>query len=168
MIAQSLLPEFDQEMKVTRKVLERVPFEHAEYQPHEKSMSMAKLASHIADMTGWLTATIQHDDLDLAPPDGPKWEPFAATSSEQLLSAFDANAAAARAALAGCSDEAMMATWSLKMGGAALMSMPRIACIRGMILNHIIHHRGQLSVYLRLKDVPVPAIYGPSADEQAF
>jgi uncharacterized damage-inducible protein DinB len=142
LIAQSLLPEFDQEMKVTRRVLERVPFEHADYKPHEKSMDLRTLSSHIAEMTGWLTATIQSDSIDLAPVDGPKWEPLKAESADQLLSVFDANVIAARAALEGCPDDAMMATWSLKMGGNTMMSMPRVACIRGMIMNHIIHHRG--------------------------
>ena len=164
-IGQSMLPEYDQEIATTRRVLERVPFEKADWKPHEKSMSIAQLASHLRDMAGWMTPTIQMDTLDLGPDFVP---PPAATSSEELLEAFDKAAAEGREALAGVSDEAMMKTWSLAMGGQTAFSMPRIACIRGMIINHIIHHRGQLTVYLRLNDIPVPSIYGPSADEKGF
>ena len=164
-IAASILPEYDQEMATTRKVLERVPGDKFDYKPHEKSMTFGRLAGHVAEMVGWLEGTMKSDDIDIAPVDGPKFEAFAPTSTADLLAAFDKNRDAARAALAAGTDEAMMATWSLKSGGKVIFSMPRIACVRGMILNHIVHHRGQLSVYLRLNDIPVPSIYGPSADE---
>lgn len=164
-IAASMLPEFDQEMATTRKVLERLPDDKLEYQPHAKSMTFGKLASHVAEMVGWLADTMKSDSFDLAPPGGEKFLPYAAKSKSELLATFDKNMAAARAALAEGTDEQMMVTWSLKSGGNVIFSMPRVACIRGMILNHIIHHRGQLSVYLRLNDIPVPSIYGPSADE---
>lgn len=165
MIAESLLPEFDQEMKVTRKALERVPDDKLTYQPHPKSMSMGQLASHIAEMISWLGATLVTDSLDLNPPGGEPWKPFIAASNADLLAKFDKNVVDARAALAGASDEQLMATWSLLSGGKSFFTMPRIAVIRGMILNHVIHHRGQLSVYIRLNDIPVPSIYGPSADD---
>ncbi|MBL8219967.1 MAG: DinB family protein [Bryobacterales bacterium] len=164
-IAASMLPEFDQEMATTRKVLERVPDDKLDYKPHAKSMTFTQLASHIAEMVGWVGDTMKEDSFDMAPVDGPKWEAYVAKSNADLLSTFDKNAAAARAALAAGTDEAMMKTWSLLSGGNVLFSMPRVACIRGMLLNHVIHHRGQLSVYLRLNDIPVPSIYGPSADE---
>ncbi|MCB1019384.1 MAG: DinB family protein [Acidobacteria bacterium] len=166
-IGQSLLPEFDREMATTRRVLARVPFEKLDFKPHEKSMAMGHLANHIVTMTGWLPYTLQTESLDLAPPDGPAWEPppLAATS-EGMLAAFDDSVAASRAALAAATDEAMMQPWSLLRGGQAMFTMPRIGCVRGMILNHLVHHRGQLSVYLRMCDVPVPSIYGPSGDEQ--
>jgi uncharacterized damage-inducible protein DinB len=165
MLNQSLLPEFDQEMKTTRRVLERVPDGKLEFKPHAKSMSMGQLASHVAEMVGWATATIQTDTLDVNPPGGQRWVPFVAKSNAELLAAFDQKVETARAAIAGASDANLMAQWSLLSGGNPIFTMPRVATLRGMIFNHIIHHRGQLSVYLRLNDIPVPSIYGPSADE---
>ncbi|MFN7936856.1 MAG: DinB family protein [Bryobacteraceae bacterium] len=164
-IAASLLPEFDQEMATVRKVLERIPDDKLEYTPHAKSMSFARLAGHVAEMVGWLADTMKHDSFDVAPADGQKFEAFVPKSSAELMAAFEKNSVAAREALAAGTDEAMMKTWSLLSGGKVLFSMPRVACVRSMILNHIIHHRGQLSVYLRLNDIPVPSLYGPSADE---
>ncbi len=116
-------------------------------------------------MVGWVADTMKSDSFDIAPVDGPKMEGYEAKSNSELLAAFDKSRDAARAALAAGTDEGMMATWSLLAGGKVLFSMPRVACVRGMLLNHVIHHRGQLSVYLRLNDIPVPSIYGPSADE---
>ena len=164
-IGQSMLPEYDSEMATTRKLLERVPFDKADWKPHEKSFSMAELASHLRNMAGWMAVTCESDELDTGPDFKP---PPLATSAEELLAAFDKATAEGREALAGVSDEAMMQTWSLKHAGQALFSMPKVACIRGMILNHMIHHRGQLSVYLRLNDVPLPSIYGPTADDRSF
>jgi uncharacterized damage-inducible protein DinB len=168
-IGQMLLPEYDQEMATTRKVLERVPLDKGSWKPHEKSFSMAQLAGHVSNMTGWVAMTIATDSLDLEPPGGPKFAPPPPpTEKEAMLAEFDKNVAAGRAALAGVSDEEMTQPWSLLQGGNVMFTMPRVASIRGMILNHMIHHRGQLSVYLRLNDVPVPSIYGPSADEKGF
>jgi uncharacterized damage-inducible protein DinB len=166
MIRDALLPEFDQEMANTRKVLDRCPEDKYGWKPHPKSFGMAALATHIANMTGWAVDVIEKDSFDIAPVGAPPYKEEPATSRQELLGAFDKNASAARAALAGASDEDLGKTWSLLAGGQTLFSMPRIACIRSFVMNHTIHHRAQLTVYLRLNDVPVPAIYGPSADEQ--
>lgn len=160
-IAQSLLPEFDQEMANTRKTLERVPDNKLDYKPDPKSMSMGVLASHIAEMVGWLPSMMEGPELDI-PPD---FKPFLATSSKSLLDTFDKNVAGSRGALAAAGDQALMQEWSLKFGGNAMFSMPRIAVYRTMIMNHVIHHRAQLTVYFRLNGIPVPGLYGPSADE---
>ncbi|HUE21653.1 MAG TPA: DinB family protein [Bryobacteraceae bacterium] len=166
MIRDALLPEFDHEMANTRKTLERCPEDKFGWKPHPKSYSMASLATHIADMTGWTATTIEKDSFDVAPPGAPPYKQEPAKSRQELLALFDKNAAAARTALAGASDEHLAKTWSLLVGGETLFSLPRIAMIRGFVMNHTIHHRAQLTVYLRLNDVPVPALYGPSADEQ--
>jgi uncharacterized damage-inducible protein DinB len=160
-IKDALLPEFDHEMATTRKVIERVPEGKFGFKPHEKSMSMGHLASHIAEMPTWATTGITMDSLDMAS----GYKPFEAASSAELLEMFDKNVAGARNSIAGASDETFMKDWSLKRGDKILMTMPRIAVVRSFMLNHVIHHRGQLSVYLRLNNVPVPSIYGPSADE---
>ena len=166
-ISQALLPEFDQEMKVTRRVLERVPEEKFAWKPHEKSMAFGALAIHIAEMLAWVKPTFESDSFDFAPPGGEPYKPTKAESAKQLLEFFDASAASARAAIAAASDRDFMQPWALLQGGKELFRMPRVAIVRGMFMNHVIHHRGQLSVYLRLNDIPVPSIYGPSADEPA-
>lgn len=167
-IAQSLIPELDQEMGGTRKVLERIPADKFEFRPHEKSFTMISLATHITNMLGWGRDTLKTNSFDVAPVGGEPYKEDPATSVADLLAKFDANLAGFREALAGASDADLMASWSLLAGGQVLFTMPRIACIRGMILNHLIHHRAQLTVYLRMNDVPVPALYGPSADEQGM
>lgn len=167
-ISASLLPEFDQETAGTRKTLERFPDDKLNWRPHEKSMTMASLATHIANMLGWGTITITQGDFDFQPPGAEPYTEEPVKSRAELLEKFDANAAAFRAALAAASDEALMANWSLLKEGNVLFSMPRIACLRGMIMNHIVHHRAQLGVYYRMNDIPVPALYGPSADEGAM
>ncbi|HSP67512.1 MAG TPA: DinB family protein [Bryobacteraceae bacterium] len=160
-IAQSLLPEFDHEMASTRKMLERIPENKLDYKPDPKSMSMSQLASHVVEMCGWFGSMMEGTELDI-PPD---FKPFQATSRKQLLDRFDQNVASTRAALAAAGDQALMQDWSLKFSGNTMFTMPRIACYRSMIMNHVIHHRAQLSVYYRLNGVPVPGMYGPSADE---
>jgi uncharacterized damage-inducible protein DinB len=164
-IAQSLLPELDQEMAGTRKTLERIPEDKFEWRPHPKSSTMIALATHIATMVGWGAVTINTDSFDFAPPGGEPYQEIPAASKAELLETFDKGLAEFREALAGASDEALMKDWSLLAGGQTLFTRPRVACLRDMILSHLIHHRAQLGVYLRLNDVPVPAIYGPSADE---
>ncbi len=165
-ISQALLPEFDHEMATTRKTLERVPDEKWDWAPHSKSMKLGRLATHLAEAPGWAIPTIGRAELDLSPPGAPApYQPVSTSNRAEALAMFDKNVAEARTAIAGASDEHLFQTWSLLMGGKAVFTMPRVAVIRSMVLNHIIHHRGQLSVYLRLLDVPVPSIYGPSADE---
>jgi len=160
-MAQSLLSEFDHEMANTRKTLERIPENKFEYKPDPKSMSMGVLASHIAEMVGWLPSMMDGPELDI--PAG--FKPFLATSRKELLDTFDKNVAGSRAALAAAGDQALMQDWSLKFAGNAMFTMPRIAVYRTMVMSHVIHHRAQLTVYYRLNGVPVPALYGPSADE---
>jgi len=165
---QALLPEFDQEMANTRKTLERVPENKFGWKPHEKSGTMGWLATHIANLAGWAATTIGEDSLDLAPK-GVQMVPAPdAKSRKDLLDTFDKNVATARAAIAGVSDEHLLKPWTLLKNGQTLLTMPRIAVMRSFVMNHIIHHRAQLGVYLRLNNIPVPAIYGPSADETAF
>jgi len=160
-IADSLLPEFDREMTVTRKLLERVPEDRFAWKPHTRSMSLGELASHIATLPGWGAVTLNQSEIDM----GGTNTSVVAASRADLLARFDGNVAGTRAALAGKSDAEMMAKWSLKQNGRTLFTMPKTAVWRSFVLNHLVHHRGQLSVYLRLNDVPVPAMYGPSADE---
>lgn len=164
-LSEMLLPEFDQEMASTRTVLERVPENHLDYKPHEKSMTLGRLAGHVAEIPSWATVTIDEDELDFAPADGSKWEPFLPSSTAELLEKFDGFVVAARAALAGCSDEAFGKPWKLLSGGHEIFTLPKIAVVRAFVLSHMIHHRAQLGVYLRLNDIPLPSIYGPSADE---
>ena len=165
-IAEGFLVEFDPEMRNTRRMLERVPDGALNYQPHPKSMSMGQLASHVAEMPGWGVDTVQLDELDLQPPNGPAYKFFEAASRAMVLEFFDRGVAEAREAIINVSDEAMRTDWTLLMKGKPLFTMPRIAVLKVMVLSHIIHHRAQLGVYLRMNDVPVPGMYGPSADER--
>ena len=164
-IKDALLPEFDQEMASTRKTLERVPEDKFTWKPHPKSFSMIALSTHIVNMTGWTIDTMKKESFDVSPPGAPPYKEEPATSRKDLLEKFDKNVAGARAAIAGATDEAFLKPWSLLAAGKTLFTMPRVACIRSFVMNHIIHHRAQLGVYLRLNDIPVPSIYGPSADE---
>jgi len=164
-IAESVLPEFDQEMASTRRLLERVPDAHKDWKPHPKSFSLGDLAIHICNLLSWTGMTLEQTELDINPPGGPPWTPPQFTSTADALKMFDENVKAARAALAKTSDQEYMVDWSLKSGGQTVLTLPRVVCIRSFVMNHVIHHRGQLSVYLRLKDVPLPSIYGPSADD---
>src|SRR5262245_59261760 len=167
-ISGALLPEFDQEMANTRKALERIPDDKFDWKPHEKSMSMGGLATHLANLPIWTVYTINQDSLDLAPPGGGSFRVEPKISQREVLEDFDKNVAAARAAIVGASDEEMLKPWTLLKAGVTLMTLPKIAVLRSFVMNHIIHHRGQFTVYLRLNDVPVPSIYGPSADEGAM
>jgi uncharacterized damage-inducible protein DinB len=164
-IGQMMLGEFDQEMQNTRKTLERCPDDKWSWKPHDKSGTVGWLAGHIATMPGWTAVTLTTDQLDYAPLDGPAYTPPKIDNRKELLAVFDKNVAEARAALASTSDQEIMKPWTLLAGGKEIFTMPRVACLRTMIFNHVIHHRAQLTVYYRLLGIPVPALYGPSADE---
>ena len=157
--ADSFVPEFDQEMATTRKALERVPSDKGAWKPHPKSFSIGHLAQLISGMPGWITNMVTTTELDLSKQSG-----YSLESTETLVARFDKLVAEARAALLAAKEPDFDVPWSLKMGDRVLLTMPRGANIRST-LNHLIHHRGQLSVYLRLVDVPVPSMYGPTADE---
>jgi uncharacterized damage-inducible protein DinB len=157
--AESLLPEFDLEMANTRKALERVPTDKGTWKPHAKSFPLGHLAQLIAGMPGWITNIATETELDLA-----KYPGYSYESTETLLARFDSAVAEARAAIANLRDSELGVQWSLKHGDRVLFSIPRGANIRSTI-NHLIHQRGQLTVYQRLIDVPVPSMYGPTADE---
>lgn len=161
----SLLPEFDQEMAGTRKVLERVPDNKLAWKIHDKSNTIGWVANHLAEIPGWVDMTLNQDSLDVAPPGGKPYESPNATSRERIVALFDENVRAARQAIATVSDEQLFKPWSLLKGGEVIFTMPRIAVLRGFVMNHIIHHRAILCVYLRVNDVPVPALYGPSGDD---
>jgi uncharacterized damage-inducible protein DinB len=156
----SPLPEFEPEMATTRRLIERVPSEKAEWKPHPKSVSIAHLALLVAGMPGWIVNAIRETELDLA-----KGAGYSNQKTEALVAMFDRNVADAKEALASVTERDLDVIWSLKMGDKVLFSAPRREVVR-QHLNHLIHHRGQLSVYLRLVDVPVPSIYGPTADER--
>jgi uncharacterized damage-inducible protein DinB len=162
-IGQSLIQEFEQEAATTRRVLERVPADKLSWKPHEKSMSMGQLALHVAGTPGNVTDLVSMDSVEI-----PQFTQPEATSSDEILSAHDAAVAKAKEYLAALSDESAMSTWKATAGGKTMMEVPRIGIIRTILLNHWYHHRGQLSVYLRLTDTLVPSIYGPSADENPF
>jgi len=160
-VSKALLPEFDHEMGNTRKSLERVPEDKFSFKPHTKSMTLGCLATHLAAINHWAEAIFGLDsfDVSMAPPT------VELKSRAEVLSAFDNSTAAARKAIADSSDAHFMNPWTLMAGSRTVLSLPRIAVVRSFLLNHSIHHRAQLGVYLRLNDVPVPSIYGPSADE---
>lgn len=164
-IKDGLLAEYDHEMATTRRVLERVPEPEYAWKPHDRSMSLGELAGHIASLAAWCVATMDAPVIDLAT-FGDEAKLTVPASNAGMLSKFDADAAKARAAIAAADDDYLRAAWTLKNGGQEIFTLPRIAAVRSFVMNHMIHHRGQLSIYLRLKNVPVPAIYGPSADEQ--
>ena len=167
-LSDAILPEFDYEMANTRKTLERVPDDKFDWKPHDKSTSMGGLATHLSNIPTWAIYTIAQDSLDLAPEGKPLPTAEIAKSQSDLLNVFDDNVAKARAAIAGASDAELMKRWSLLKNGKQLMTLPKIAVLRSFVMNHQIHHRAQLGVYLRLNDIPVPSIYGPSADENPF
>ena len=166
-LAQSMLPEFDHEMANTRKTLERIPEDKFDWRPHEKSTTLRGLATHLSNLVSWAVHVVEKDELDAAP-GGQPLRPKTIESVQEALETFDRNVAAARSAIAGAGDEHLMKPWTLLAGGKTIFTQPRAGVLRGMILNHTIHHRAQLAVFLRLNDVPVPALYGPSADESPF
>ncbi|HYT68854.1 MAG TPA: DinB family protein [Vicinamibacterales bacterium] len=163
-LKDALLPEFDHEMGATRRVLERVPVADLAWKPHDKSFSLGQLAAHVANIPHWIDATLDYTVFDLATI-GDDARPKQPDSIEVILNAFDDNVKKARAKLDAQPDGAMLSTWTMKNGDHEILTMPKVAVFRSFIMNHLIHHRGQLTVYLRLRNVPLPALYGPTADE---
>lgn len=163
MLNQALIPEFKHEATSTRKILERVPFDKADWKPHEKSYTLARLAGHVAEILQWATATLTTDGLDFAKG---QYKPFFPASKEDVLTLFEKNYEEALSHLEKATDETLRGNWTLQHGDHVIFTLPRIATMRSFVMNHLIHHRGQLSVYLRMLDVPVPGMYGPSADER--
>ena len=163
-LADALLPEFDHEMATTRKLLERVPENQLGWRPHAKSMTLGGLAQHVATIPMWGAETLKTSELSL----GGGQRSAEPTSRADILATFDGHVTNTRAALVGKSDAELMAPWTLKSGGHAVFTMPKAAVWRGFVLSHLVHHRGQLSVYLRMQDVPLPPMYGPTADEKPF
>jgi len=163
-LAQALLPEFDHEAAVTRTVLERVPEPRADWRPHPKSMTLGELAMHLASIPAWAVLTLREPFFDLSPPGAPPYSPPVWVSLAQTLAVFDERVVKARAALVATTDLELAQPWTLKKGGAKILTAPRASVLRSFVLNHGIHHRAQLGLYLRMLDVPVPAMYGPTAD----
>jgi uncharacterized damage-inducible protein DinB len=162
MTLDALRTTFDHEMALTRRLLERVPDDAFDWKPHEKSYSLGGLAAHLAQLPHWGADIVERPEYDFAMAPAPAVPP---TTTAGLLASFDGHVTNARRALEGLRDAEFDAPWVLKRGGHTLLSMPRIAAVRQLLIHHMIHHRGQLTVYLRLRDVPLPSIYGPTADE---
>jgi uncharacterized damage-inducible protein DinB len=165
-IAEKLLPEFDDEFAMTRKMLALVPDEKLTWKPHEKSMNVRKLAWHLADFPSWCTMTITKDRLEMTPEEGEKLQKAAKSATRaDMLKRFDQDLAEARAALAATSDAAMAKHWKMEWGGQTIIDSPKLDVYRKWCINHMVHHRAQLGVYLRLLGIAIPGCYGPSADE---
>ena len=167
MISDLLLPEFDEEMATTRRVLERVPDGEGqgEWRPHPKSFPMAHLAQLVAMMPSWVSMMMRETEVDIAPKERPAGSGYTIEKTATLLAMFDKNVAEGRAALAAAPDEAWDVEWTMKAAGQVVQQKSRYQMLRTGVLNHLVHHRAQLGVYLRLVDVPVPSMYGPTADE---
>jgi uncharacterized damage-inducible protein DinB len=164
-IKESILPEFDREMETTRLLLQRVPAAQADWRPHPKSRTLGELASHLAELPGFVPRILGSEAFDPAPPGGAAYAPYRFEGSDQLVARLDDNVRRARDAISATRDDGdFMVPWSLKRGGKTIFTVPRVGALRTFLLNHLIHHRGQLTVYLRLQDVPLPSVYGPTAD----
>jgi len=161
---QALLPEFDHEMAGTRKVLERIPDDKLDWKAHPKSNTIGWVAAHLANIPSWTGYTLNQDSLDVNP-GGKELRTSPAHSRQEILERFDKNVAQARQDLVTAAEAEFSKMWTLVNNGAKVFTMPKAAVLRSFVLNHIIHHRGHLCVYLRLNDIPVPGLYGPSADE---
>ena len=164
-IAQALLSEFDYEMATTRKMLDRFPDEKADWKPHDTCMTLGRLAGHVSELVGWTIPTLTQDKLEMDPNN---YNPAIVKSHAEAVKQFDETVKTARAAIAGASDETFMKPWTFVAGGKTVFTMPKIAVMRSFVMNHMIHHRGQLAAFYRIAGVPVPSIYGPSKDEQIF
>lgn len=160
---EPLIMELRHEADVTRKMLGRIPDSVFGWKPHEKSMPLGRLATHVAELAGWMVPIVSDDELDFAKVD---YKPYTAADSKELIRILDDNTAKAVDLLKTASDEHLLAPWKLRSGDVIYFELPRIQVIRSMVLSHVIHHRGQLSVFLRMNDIPLPMVYGPTADEQ--
>jgi uncharacterized damage-inducible protein DinB len=167
-LTELFLAELDREANGTRHALERVPEGHYDWKPHEKSMPLGYLATLVATMPAWIDMVINQDELDLHPPGGSNYKAPELRSARELVEGFEASQAKAEKALRATSDEHLLTPWKLLVAGKVVQQQPRHIMIRDSVLNHLAHHRGQLTVYLRLNNASVPAIYGPSADEGRF
>ena len=163
-VSETFLSEFDAEMAATRRTLERIPEDKLTWKPHEKSMLLGRLAGHVAELPGFASA-MKVDTFNLAASRGPDFKPLVAQSQKQVLEIFDKKVAETRSQIAATSDEDWAKNWTLVLGDRKIFHGTRQLAMRRMMMNHIIHHRAQLGVYLRLTGVPVPSVYGPSADE---
>jgi uncharacterized damage-inducible protein DinB len=164
-IGQSMLPEFEMEMAGTRKVLERIPDDKLKWKIHDKSNTIGWVANHLADLPAWVDMAISTDALDVEPVAGQPYQSPKETTSAAILALFDKNVARAKSLIETVEDAKLHEPWSLLKQGETLMTMPRLAVLRTWVINHTIHHRGHLCVYLRMNDIPVPGLYGPSADD---
>jgi uncharacterized damage-inducible protein DinB len=162
--SDAMVQEFLHESQTTKRLLERIPEDKMSWKPHEKSMPLGRLATHVTEIPQWAEAIVNQDSLDMATVD---FKPVILASRREILDSHKKNLDKFAEILGGQDDEYLMASWQLKEGDKILIDIPRISAIRGFIISHVIHHRGQLSVYLRENDVPIPSIYGPSADEQS-
>jgi uncharacterized damage-inducible protein DinB len=165
-ISELLLPEFDNEMRVTRTVLERVPDDRGEWKPHPKAFSMAHLAQLVARLPGWVPMVTDKDELDIFPKDGPKYPGYSIETTATLLAEFDKNSKVGREAIVRTTDAQFDQPWHFKRAGVTLFTQSRYHALRSSVLNHLVHHRAQLGVYLRLVDEKVPEMYGPTADSK--
>jgi uncharacterized damage-inducible protein DinB len=165
-LADLLLPEFDEEMASTRRILERIPDGKTAWQPHPRSMTLGRLATHLAEIPSWTVNSLTRDELDFAPPGGPPFQPKTLASTAEILQLFDQNVVAARKVLAAAPDAEFTKPWTFKRAGQAIWTRPKHDVFRRMGMSHLVHHRAQLGVYLRLQEVAIPGMYGPSADEQ--
>jgi len=164
-IAETMLPEFDQEMGNTRKVISRVPGGKSDWRPHPKSMPLGYLAVHLSMLPNWVNMVLEKDELDVGAMKTSGWKMPEFESADASVAVFDQAVKGARAALAAASDELLFKPWSLKNNGVTVFTFPKVATLRSIVFNHLIHHRGQMTVYLRLNDIPLPGLYGPTADE---
>ena len=167
-IGQSMMPEFDMEMASTRRVLERIPDSKLDWKIHDKSNTIGWVANHLADIPGWVDMTISHGVFDIEPEAGQPYKSPNEQTTATIIALFDKNIAQARALLETVEDATLHEPWKLLKQGEVLLTMPRLAVLRTWVLNHSIHHRAHLCVYLRVNDIPVPGLYGPSADESGM
>lgn len=164
-IIDGMLMEFSHETANTRKMLEIAPEKDFGWAPHPKSMTLGKLASHIAEIPGWTGVTLNMDVFEMDPA---TYKPVEFKTTKELVAGFDTKVAEAVEVLKGAKEDQLFKTWTMKVGGKAVFSMPKIAVLRAFIFSHSIHHRGQLSVYLRMRNVALPKVYGPTADDPSM